>query len=73
MGVQKLSKLGSFIICPNLNIYCSSICIGFVLVALIFPVTVQFSIRKDAQLNGLVPQGKSVPNGIDKLTEDRDA
>lgn len=43
------------------------------LVAVIFPVTVQFSICKEAQLNGLVPQGKSAPNGIDKLAEDRDA
>lgn len=50
LGIQQLSKLGSFIICPILNIYCSSICIRFVLMAIISSVEVQFSIGKEAQL-----------------------
>ena len=48
LGIQQLSKLGSFIICPSLNIYCSSICISFVLMAIISSVEVQFYIGKEA-------------------------
>lgn len=48
--IQQLSELGSFIICPNLTIYRSSICISFVLMTVISSVKVQFPIGKEAQL-----------------------
>lgn len=54
LGNSTTFQVEKFITCSNLNIFCSSMHMGFVLIAVISPFKIQFSIGKKSPLCGLV-------------------